>query len=118
MAVIFVTSTPAVLLKKFNDAIDQGEKKGKITTWKKQAKDGKILYTHVAAEWTGKASFSADANEKDEKLVFSISYAKHDQDVYAYYHGHLIETFIRHFYEHFTVTRATAQPQKAVKKTA
>ncbi|MDB5940837.1 MAG: hypothetical protein JWQ13_403, partial [Ramlibacter sp.] len=52
MAIHFVTSDPAGLLKAFDARINQKEAAGKITTWEKAA-DGH--YTHKATEWAKKA---------------------------------------------------------------
>ncbi|WP_426212289.1 hypothetical protein [Massilia sp. TWP1-3-3] len=109
MAVHFITGSPNALLKKFNDAIDQDEPKGKITTWQKHAQGGTTYYTHVAPQWHKKAFFRAKSAEG--KLTFNIIKPEGSNvttDVYAYYHGHLIETFLRHFDDSFTEGKATA----------
>jgi hypothetical protein len=112
MSVRFITESSSKLLKKFNDAIDQEESKGSITTWKKVQQGDTTFYTHVADEWTKKAYFKAVV--LDSKLKFNIVRPKDkivDQVVYAYYHGHLIETFLRHFPHDFTDARADAVAQ-------
>jgi len=109
MSVRFLTESSSALLKKFNDAIDQEESKGSITTWEKVRQGETTFYTHIAADWTKKAYFKAAA--LDNKLKFSIVRPKNksvDQEVYAYYHAHLIETFLRHFSNDFTDARADA----------
>jgi hypothetical protein len=107
MAVHFHTDAPKALLAKFNAAIKQNEPKGKIDTWK-LSEDGKY-YTHTAERWTKKAWFKPSTSDK--LLTFNIIKPK-SQDVtssvYAYYHGHLIETFLNHFKSDFSTAAATA----------
>jgi hypothetical protein len=107
MAVYFETDDPSGLLAKFNARIDQKEPKGRITTWKRIS-DGKH-YTHVALEWTGKAYFLPKVERG--KLTFNIIKPQSQgitDLVYAYYHGHLIETFLAHFDKYFSLGSATA----------
>ncbi|SNT01097.1 hypothetical protein SAMN05216374_2294 [Tardiphaga sp. OK246] len=109
MAIIFSTGTPKSLLSKFDAAILQHEKSGKIETWEK-SDDGKY-YTHKANEWRKKAWFkpSIEANQ----LVFNIVKPQNTnitKVVYGYYHGHLIETFLNHFDTDFEIGSATALP--------
>jgi len=109
MAVYFYTDTPKALLAKFNAAIKQAEPKGKIDTWK-LSDDGKY-YTHTAERWTKKAWFKPSTSGK--LLTFNIIKPKGSNitsPVYAYYHGHLIETFLNHFNTDFTSAEATALP--------
>jgi len=109
MAVHFHTDTPKALLAKFNAAIQQKEPKGKIDTWK-LSDDGKY-YTHTAERWTKKAWFKPSTSDK--LLTFNIIKPKDrnvTSPVYAYYHGHLIETFLNHFDTDFTSAAATALP--------
>ena len=109
MAVHFLTSDPEGLLKKFDARISQREEKGKITTWEKSS-DGKY-YTHKAKEWHAKAWFRQ--NTEPGRLVFNIIKSQNSDVttvVYAYYHGHLIETFLNHFDKDFTKAEATSLP--------
>ena len=109
MAVYFVTDKPRALLNKFVARINQEEVEGKITTWK-QHKDGEH-FTHTSKDWHEKA-FLKPKVEKD-RLVFNIIKPKNvpvTWIVYAYYHGHLIETFVNHFHDDFTEATATAMP--------
>lgn len=109
MAVYFHTDAPKALLAKFNAAIKQNEPKGKIDTWK-ISEDGKY-YTHAAERWTSKAWFKSSTSDK--LLTFNIIKPKGQNvtsPVYAYYHGHLIETFLNHFDTDFTSAAATALP--------
>lgn len=106
MAVIFETNDPAKLLKAFNDRTSQTDPKGKITTWQRDA-DGD--YTHKADDWKGKAWFTASTSSG--KLKFHIIKRKDEnitKVVYAYYHGHLIETFLAHFDAMFSEASSSA----------
>lgn len=107
MAVYFWTGEAGALLRKFNERIEQAEPKGKITTWIRSS-DGKY-YTHKAPEWAKEAWFKPTIEEK--RLRFNI--IKPDNKnvsnvAYAYYHGHLIETFLNHFDRDFSSGQATA----------
>jgi hypothetical protein len=107
MAATFLTDKPKSLLDKFDAAISQTEPEGKIETWEKSA-DGNY-YTHKAKEWHKKAWFKPST--KDNKLLFNIIKPQDrsiSKLVYAYYHGHLIETFLNHFDHDFTEAAATA----------
>lgn len=112
MAIHFKTKDPAALLKAFDARIAQTEPKGKITTWEKIS-DGKH-YTHKAHEWANKAYFKP-ALEKDQ-LTFNLIRPQGKDvalTVYAYYHGHLIETFINHFKTMFSEATASPLPESA-----
>jgi hypothetical protein len=107
MSDTFFTSKPKSLLEKFDAAISQKEAKGKIETWEK-SDDGKY-YTHKAKDWNKKAWFKPAV--ETEKLVFNIIKPQGSDVsplVYAYYHGHLIETFLNHFDHDFEGARASA----------
>jgi hypothetical protein len=109
MAISFYTSDPASLLTLFNTRIKQAEAKGRITTWE-ISNDGKY-YTHKAAEWSKEAWLKATAYK--DRLTFNIIKSKNKNVsavAYAYYHGHLIETFLNHFDQKFSVAQATALP--------
>ena len=110
MSVTFYTDQPKQLLKAFDDSIKQTAAKGKITTWEKLPDD--IHYTHKAADWHREAFFKAVI--KDDKLVFNIVKPKGatvSTTAYAYYHGHLIETFLNHFDLQFTEGSASESPR-------
>jgi hypothetical protein len=109
MAVNISTDTPKGLLAKFNAAIGQHEPKGKIDTWM-LSDDGKY-YTHTAERWTKKAWFMPSTSVG--LLTFNIIKPKDrnvTSSVYAYYHGHLIETFLNHFDTDFSSAAATGLP--------
>ncbi|MCA0448001.1 MAG: hypothetical protein LCH54_17425 [Bacteroidetes bacterium] len=110
MAIHFTTSNAEALLKAFDERISQKEAKDKITTWEKSS--DKKYYTHKAPEWNKKAWFlpKVEANQ----LTFNIikpSTTNINNVVYAYYHGHLIETFLSHFDEMFKNGFASALPE-------
>lgn len=119
MAVRFFTDSPASLLKAFDAKIEQKEREGSITTWVK-TKLGN--YTHTS-RWGKKAYFRPNTNLKD-RLLFNIVPPEGqvvEPEVYSFYHGHLIETFLNHFPEKFTVGAASAKPteqDRLVSKTA
>jgi hypothetical protein len=109
MAVMFFTSAAQVLKAEFDARINQREAKGKITTWERSA-DGQY-YTHKAAEWARKAWFKPVVLA--DRLTFHIVRSS-DSNIstlsYAYYHGHLLETFLNHFDSLFSNGQATALP--------
>lgn len=111
MAIRFFTDKPAALLKEFDSRIAQKAKEGSITTWEKNAQG---FYTHISDRWGRKAYLKARTDLAD-RLLFNVvppKGQKVETEVYAYYHGHLIETFINHFSASFTVGAATAEPTK------
>lgn len=108
MAVVFITSSPKALLDNFKARIKQTEAKGKITTWSVDS-DGD--FTHKADDWIHKAWFRPVVGA--DRLTFNIIKNKDfnvASVVYAYYHGHLIETFLNHFDTQFKDANATALP--------
>lgn len=109
MAARFFTKSPSALLKAFDEKISQTEREGSITTWVKTSKGN---YTHVSPQWGRKAFFKANSDLPD-RLVFNVIPPEGEiveHEVYAFYHGHLIATFISHFAEKFTVGAAGAKP--------
>lgn len=113
MAVTFYTKNPASLLKDFKEKINQTEPKGSITTWELTSGG---QFTHLGKQYVGDAFFSATTTE--DQLVFNIIRPK-DKAVsglaYAYYHGHLIETFLNHFDKSFSSASASALATKGDK---
>ncbi|MDC3884153.1 hypothetical protein KGZ16_06080 [Pseudomonas aeruginosa] len=95
MAVDFITTNPSVLLNDFKKRIKQDEQEGKITTWDLDS-DGDV--THKAEQWKSKAWMRPQV--KDGKLTFTVLNPKGKEvppEVYGFYHGHLVATFITHF---------------------
>jgi len=109
MSLKFITPKPQELLNMFNQAIDQTEAKGKITTWIR-SKD-KIYYTHKAEKWNSEAWFKPSLH--DGALIFNIIKPQNkniSSIAYAYYHGHLTETFLNHFDNFFSESISSAMP--------
>jgi hypothetical protein len=112
MATHFVTDQAKKLLDSFNARIAQTDAKGKITTWEKVVHDNITYYTHKSTEWKNEAFFKPEI--KSTKLTFNIIKPGNKNisiKAYGYYHGHLIETFLNHFDDMFSVAQATAQPE-------
>jgi hypothetical protein len=110
MAVHFECKDPRSLLDAFDARVTQLEPKGKITTWEKHT-DGRH-YTHRAPEWSRKA-WLQPVIESHGRLTFQIikpTGMNISTVVYAYYHGHLIETFLAHFDSMFSSAQASAMP--------
>lgn len=109
MSLKFTTPKPQELLNMFNQAIDQTEAKGKITTWIR-SKD-KIYYTHKAEGWNSEAWFKPSLH--DGALIFNIIKPQNkniSSIAYAYYHGHFAETFLNHFDNFFNESISSAMP--------
>jgi hypothetical protein len=110
MAVHFHCDTPQALLAAFNARIAQTEQKDKITTWELHG-DGQH-YTHRAADWNRKAWMRPSIHPG--RLTFNIVRSQNasvSSVAYAYYHGHLIETFLAHFDSMFSTTSTSAMPE-------
>jgi len=109
MSVTFQTQNPQQLLDAFDAAILKREPTGKIVTWVKHG--DMIHYTHTAPQWRYKAYFTATITAAE--LKFCII---RNKDVavstiaYSFYHGHLIQTFLDHFDQLFSVASASAMP--------
>lgn len=104
MAVKAFTSSPQQLLNEINAAI----RAGKVTTWQLDS-DGDI--THCPAQWKNRAWFRPVVEQ--DKLLFSIIARKDvrmSSEVYAVYHGRLIEMLLAHFDKKFTTASSTAMP--------
>lgn len=110
MAVYFLTNNAAGLLKAFNQAIANTEpaRGSHVTTWRHIVQSDNNYYTHTSDNWRDKGFLRADV--EPNRLALYIVPAQNvtlTRDVYAYYAGHLIETFIRHFPALFTTAQAT-----------
>jgi hypothetical protein len=110
MAVYFGTSNAAGLLKAFNQAIANAHQGAgqRIETWRHALHNGHNFYTHTSQNWRDRGWFRADVEAN--RLAFYIVAAQGvplTRDVYAYYGGHLTETFVRHFPTMFTAAQAT-----------
>jgi hypothetical protein len=110
MAAYFSTNNAAGLLKMFNQAIANTHHGNgqRIDTWRHVVHNGHNFYTHTSQNWGDKGWFRADAEAT--RLAFHIVPVERvplTRDTYAYYAGHLIETFIRHFPTIFAAAQAT-----------
>ncbi len=104
MAVRAVSSNPQKLLGN----IKEGIRSGTVVTWMLD-QDGDL--THTPQQWRNKAWFrpSVEAGV----LVFRIlgQQSVHmTTEVYAVFHGRLIEMLLAHFDSQFSTVSATAQP--------
>jgi hypothetical protein len=98
MALHFMTTDAKKLLAEFEARIKQTEPKGSITTWDRLVHENVVYFTHKAADWHRLAYFRPTVGI--DRLTFNIVKPKDtpiSSLVYAYYHGHLTETFLNHF---------------------
>ena len=111
MSVTFQTADAAGLLRRFDAALTQAEVKGRILTWRKH--EDARHYTHTSAQWQGQAYFSTLVGA--DGLIFHIvrSTARPvSVAAYAFYHGHLVETFLNHFDREFNAATSTSLPSE------
>jgi len=110
MSVKFYTDRPGDLLKAFKDKINQKEQEGSITTWEITASG---YFTHKGKQYGRDAFFWGEARPQDGVLLFKLIRPEGkniSSRAYAYYHGHLVETFLNHFDKLFTSASASALP--------
>lgn len=98
------TGSPSSLLAKFEKAIADK----KIVTWRK--KDGK--FTHSAAQYDAKAWMKPSIETGELRFLFEAGESGAPSDTYAVYHGRLIESFIAHTADDFTLGSASPKPVK------
>ena len=105
MAVRFKTSTPKKLLATYKKSIDDGH----VKTWSYDS-DGD--FTHTAEQWLRKAWFRPKVTEREELVFYILAPrdSKLSSEVYAIYHGRLIESVLHHCDSLFTAGCATAMP--------
>lgn len=106
MSVTFATKNPQSLLDAFKKRVNQDDQKDKITTWEENSQGN---FTHKAAQVAKQAYMCPSIGEN--VLIFNIRAPKDkpiSDYVYAYYHGHLTETFITHFKSYFSTASSTA----------
>lgn len=104
MSVNFPTSTPNNLLSAFKKTIDDK----RVVTW---SYDSAGDFTHAVEQWKNKAWFRPEV--KSGQLIFWIirpQGLKVSSEVYAIYHGRMIESMLAHFDKDFTSGVASAQP--------
>jgi hypothetical protein len=109
MAVFFQTQAPQALLTAFNAAIAlPANQAGAIDTWERVQHGGADYYTHRAQQYKRKAFFKP-ATESNQLAFYIVAADKVPltRDIYSYYSGHLVETFIRHFPTRFTLAQVT-----------
>lgn len=104
----FYTKDPAGLLQKFKAKLKAKQGQDSIQTWEQVGE----TFGHTSERWKGKLAFKAtiNADATEPNLTFTVaSMAKGTQEeqqiFYAYYHGHLLQTFVDHLGEHFTAAR-------------
>lgn len=109
MAVYLTALTPQSLLDHFDVAVRQSGAGGTILTWKRGGNGQR--YTQAPSEWAEKAWFRPAVLR--DKLIFNIvspPNGRIDPIVYSYYHGSLIETFLRHFADDIVLASASPLP--------
>lgn len=105
MAVYFVTGDASGLLHAFREAIDGDT----IETW---SYDEEGDFTHTPDQWESEAWFTPSVD--DNRLSFFIVPPLNEtisREVYAVYHGRLIEALLAHFDDRFENAIATAYPE-------
>jgi len=122
MAIIFFTDDPAALKKSFEDAVKLGSKAGGITTWSVYSGNE---YTHDG-QFVKKATMTPVVQTDSLKFAYKLraeGSAKEIKLIRAYYHGHILQTIMDHFYDQFTHAHfekppvaAKASPTGSVKK--
>jgi hypothetical protein len=111
MSIVFKTNNPNGLLAVFNQAIDNhlhSRSGPRVDTWRYVLHQQHHFYTHRSANWKDKAWLRADI--ETGQLAFYIrpfEGVRLTRDIYAYYAGHLTETFIRHFANTFSLAQTT-----------
>jgi hypothetical protein len=107
MAIHFKTETPKKLLAAYKKAIDDGH----ISTWSYDS-DGD--FTHTADQWNKKAWLRPKVQEGAELVLYVL--APKDTElsstIYAVYHGHFIESMLRHCDKLFSEGRASSMPEE------
>lgn len=110
MSVKFFTANPGDLLAAFKAKINQTEQEGSIATWEIT---GSGHFTHKGKQYVRDAFFFPEARPHEGVLLFKIIRPEGKSigaRAYAYYHGHLIETFMNHFDRKFSLAAASALP--------
>lgn len=110
MSVKFYAANPSALLKAFTEKVTQEKKEGSITTWELLPSGH---FTHKGQQYAREAFFLAEVRQNEQVLLFKIIRPEGKNILsraYAYYHGHLIETFLNHFDKQFVSALASAMP--------
>jgi hypothetical protein len=101
MSISFGANDPNRLFASFTQAIDNhkhGRPAPRIDTWRYVLHQQRYFFTHTSQNWGDKAWLLAAP--ENGHLVFYVrpfENVRLTRDTYAYYVGHLAETFIRHF---------------------
>src|SRR3569833_3029991 len=105
MAIYFKTKTPKKLLAAYKKAIDDGH----VVTWSYD-KDGD--FTHTAEQWKNRAWLRPKIEDGTalNMVVMKPKSSNITSEIYAIYHGRLIESMLRHCDQLFTIAEATALP--------
>ncbi|WP_267106128.1 hypothetical protein [Xanthomonas sacchari] len=101
----FFAEDPSGLLEKFKRKIAARQGLRSIDTWEQVGEN----FGHTAERWKGKMVFKAQIGAVQDRrfLLFKVaSMSKGTQEeqqmIYAYYHGHMLQTFIDHLGDEFT----------------
>lgn len=104
MAIHIMTGNAGALLAAFRKAIDDK----RVVTWSYDAEND---FTHTPEQWKNLAWLRPEV--QSDRLVFTIvkpQNSKVSSEVYAIYHGRLIESMLAHLDQSFTNAYATALP--------
>ncbi len=107
MAINVTTGNGQAVLTAIYKAIDEN----KVRTWRYETHDGVKYLTHSAEQWDQKAWMKASVQQPG--LVFNIVKPKSTNistEVYAIYHGRLVEMLLAHFDGQISGAAATSMP--------
>ncbi len=105
MSVQIITNSPSSLLTAFKKAMIEK----RIVTW---SCDSQGDFTHETNQWKNLAWFRPQI--QSDRIVLNIIKPKNNnisREIYAIYHGRIIESFLAHFDESFKTAFATAIPE-------
>ncbi len=106
MAVYFKTDNPQELLNLFKKAITDRV----IVTWLEE--DGYFTHDTSTDQWRGRAWFLPKIQTGYLTMNIIKSQGSNiSSEVYAIYHGRLVEAMLAHFDKHFSNATATALPE-------
>jgi hypothetical protein len=110
MAIYVTTGNGQALLAAIYKAIDDKN----VRTWRYETHGGVKYLTHSAEQWDKKAWMKASAQQPG--LVFNIVKSQSENistEVYAIYHGRLVEMLLAHFDGQIFSAAATSMPTVA-----
>lgn len=112
MSIRYRSADPSRLLAAFNQAIDNhqnGRQGPRVDTWRYVLHQQHYFYTHTSQNWRDKAWLRADVEQGQLAFyILPVENVRVTRDTYAYYAGHLTETFIRHFAGAFSLAQTTS----------